>query len=139
MQRRMFKSKIHRVTVTHADPDYEGSVSIDRDLMELADIITHEAVDVWNITQGTRLTTYAIEAPRGSGIVCLNGAAARLNSPGDLVILATFTEMEDEEARAYVPKVVRVDGANRPLLDARPEIPGPGLPPMTPTELDQAL
>jgi aspartate 1-decarboxylase len=96
-------------------------------------------VDVWNITQGTRLTAYAIAAPRGSGIVCLNGAAARLYSPGDLVIPATFTEMEDEEARAYVPGVVRVDRANRPLLDVRPEIPGPELPLTPPSELDQSL
>lgn len=139
MLRRMFKSKIHRVTVTHADPDYEGSVSIDRDLMELADIITHEAVDVWNITRGTRLTTYAIEAPPGSGIICLNGAAARLNTPGDLVILATFTELEDEEARLYVPKVVRVDASNRPFHDTRPEVAGPELPPPVPQGLDRQL
>lgn len=128
MLRRMFKSKIHRVTVTHADVHYEGSVSIDQDLLELADIIPHEAVEVWNITQGTRLTTYALAAPAGSGIICLNGAAARLNNPGDLVILATFTEMSDAEARVYVPKVVRVDAENRPLKNAYPETPGPALP-----------
>lgn len=128
MRRRMFKSKIHRATVTHADVDYEGSVSIDEDLLDLADIIPHEAVDVWNITQGTRLTTYALPAPPGSGVICLNGAAARLNKPGDLVILATFTEMEDAEARTFVPKVVRVDHANRPLLESYLETPGPELP-----------
>ena len=139
MLRRMFKSKIHRVTVTHADPDYEGSVSIDKDLMELADIIPHEAVDVLNITQGTRLTSYAIEAPRGSGIICLNGAAARLNDPGDLVVIATYTELEDEAARAHVPVVLRVDAANRPLLDMRPEVPGPDLPAPAPHALDQPV
>jgi aspartate 1-decarboxylase len=124
----MFKSKIHRVTVTHANPDYEGSVSIDRDLMDLADVIENEAVEVWNITRGTRLTTYALSAPGGSGIICLNGAAARLNEPGDLVILATFTELEDVEARQHVPRVVRVDSKNRPLVDSQPEKPGPALP-----------
>jgi aspartate 1-decarboxylase len=120
MFRRIFKSKIHRATVTHADPNYEGSVSIDRDLLKAADIIPFEAVDVWNITRGTRLTTYALEAPSGSGIICLNGAAARLNDPGDLVILATFAEMADDEARRYVPIVV--------LVDTYTETPGPELP-----------
>ncbi len=127
MIRRMFKSKIHRATVTHANPDYEGSVSIDEDLLDLADIIPNEAVDVWNVTQGTRLTTYAVAARRGSGIVCLNGAAARLNAVGDIVVLATFTELEDEEARQFQPTVVRVGWGNKPRAEQAqaPERPGP--------------
>ena len=130
MRRRMFKSKIHRATVTQADLHYEGSVTIDQDLLDRADIIPHEAVDVWNVTRGTRLTTYALSGERGSGVICINGAAAHLNHPGDLVIIATFSDMEDAEARRHVPKVVRVDAKNRPLADAQqlPEVPGPGAP-----------
>lgn len=127
MKRRMLKSKIHRATVTHADVHYEGSVSIDEELMELADIIENEAVDVWNITQGHRLTTYALIAPRHSGIICLNGAAALLNRPGDLVILATFIDMKDAEARLHRPRVIRVDANNRPLGSSHIEVPGPDL------------
>lgn len=128
MRRRMFKSKIHRATVTHADLHYEGSVSIDQDLLERADILPHEAVEIWNVTRGTRLTTYALPAPRGSGVVCINGAAAHHNRPGDLVIVATFAEMDDTEARQHVPKIVRVDANNRPLAEQHPEIPGPAWP-----------
>jgi aspartate 1-decarboxylase len=113
MKLNMFKSKIHRATVTHADLAYEGSVTVDRDLLDAANILPFEAVHIWNVTRGTRLTTYALEGPRGSGAVCVNGAAAHLNSPGDLVILATFAEMTPEEARQHRPKVVRVDGQNR--------------------------
>ena len=127
MERRMLKSKIHRATVTHADVHYEGSVSIDEELMELADIIDNEAVDVWNITQGSRLTTYAITAPRKSGIICLNGAAALLNKPGDLVILATFINMKDAEARAHQPHIILVDAKNRPLTASHVEVAGPDL------------
>jgi len=129
----MFKSKIHRATITQADLHYEGSVTIDQDLLDRADIIPHESIDVWNVTRGTRLTTYALSGPRGSGVICINGAAAHLNQPGDLVILATFADMDDAEARRHVPKVVRVDSANRPLPDSQqlPEVPGPGAPPVT--------
>jgi aspartate 1-decarboxylase len=125
MLRHMFKSKIHRATVTHANPDYEGSVSIDQDLMDAADILPYEAVNVWNVTQGTRLTTYALGAPAGSGIICLNGAAARLNQPGELVILATFTEMNEVEAREHIPIVVQVDQENRLVQASYEETPGP--------------
>ncbi|MCC6216039.1 MAG: aspartate 1-decarboxylase [Polyangiaceae bacterium] len=127
MRLNVFKSKIHRATVTHADLQYEGSVTIDVDLLERAQILPHEAVHIWNVTQGTRLVTYALEGPRGSGCVCINGAAAHLNQPGDLVILATFADMTPEEARAHVPRVVRVDAANRALPDESPELPGPVL------------
>nr|WP_294560348.1 aspartate 1-decarboxylase [uncultured Rhodopila sp.] len=123
MRRRMFKSKIHRATVTHADLDYEGSFSIDRLLMQAADIIDSEEVHVWNVTRGTRLTTYAIEAPPGSGVICANGAAAHLIKQGDLVIITTFTDM-DEVPAGYQPIVVRVDEANR-IAAMAPETAGP--------------
>lgn len=128
MRRRMFKSKIHRATVTQADLHYEGSVTIDEDLLDLADILPNESIEVWNVTRGTRLTTYALPGARGSGVICINGAAAHLNSPGDLVILATYAEMDDAEARRHVPCVVRVDEKNRPLRSQHPEIPGPAMP-----------
>ena len=124
---RMFKSKIHRATVTHADLDYEGSVTIDQNLMDLAGILPHEEVHIWNVTRGTRLATYALVGPRGSGAICINGAAAHLNSPGDLVILATFAQLSAEEARVHVPRVVRVNSKNEPLADDSLEEPGPVL------------
>jgi aspartate 1-decarboxylase len=127
MRLSMFKSKIHRATVTHADLTYEGSVTVDADLLEAAEILPYEAIHIWNATQGTRLITYALEGPRGSGAICVNGAAAHLNKPGDLVILATFAEMSSEEAREHKPIVVRVDGRNRRLADSREEQPGPVL------------
>jgi aspartate 1-decarboxylase len=125
MRRTFFKSKIHRATVTHADLDYEGSVSIDEDLMDAAGIWEYEAVHVWNITRGTRLQTYAIRGERGSGIICINGAAAHLNRPGDMVILATFAELEESEARNHVPQVVLVDAKNRMVAKDVSEIAGP--------------
>jgi len=125
MKRRMFKSKIHRATVTQADLEYEGSVSIDAHLLEAADILPFEEVHVWNITRGTRLVTYAIEAEAGSGVICVNGAAAHLNEPGDRVILATFTEMDHEEAVGYEPTVVLVDEQNHIVDPHLKEIAGP--------------
>ena len=125
MRRSFFKSKIHRATVTHADLDYEGSISIDEDLMDAAGIWQYEQVHVWNITRGTRLVTYAIRGERGSGVICVNGAAAHQNKPGDLVILATFAEMDEPEARAHHPKVVLVDAKNRIVSVDSAEIPGP--------------
>ncbi|MBT0652903.1 aspartate 1-decarboxylase [Geomobilimonas luticola] len=125
MERKMLKSKIHRATVTGADLHYEGSVTIDKDLMEAADIIPYEAVAVWNVTNGSRLETYAIEGERGSGVICLNGAAARLVAPRDLVIIASFVNMENEEARNYEPKLVFVDDQNR-MLPTRKEAAGQG-------------
>ena len=125
MRLNIFKSKIHRATVTHADIAYEGSVSIDAALLEAANILPHEAVHIWNVTNGSRLVTYALAGARGSGTVCVNGAAAHLNRPGDLVILATYADMDPAEARAHVPTVVRVDENNRILADTSPELPGP--------------
>jgi aspartate 1-decarboxylase len=130
MRRTLFKSKIHRATVTQADLDYEGSITVDADLMRAADIMPYEKVHVWNRTNGSRLETYALEAPAGSGVVCVNGAAAHLAKPGDLVIIATFAEANDEvEARNWKPIVVHVDGHNRivSMTDSGgpDEIPGP--------------
>jgi aspartate 1-decarboxylase len=125
MRRTFFKSKIHRATVTHADLEYEGSVTIDEDLMEAAGVWEYEAVHVWNISRGTRLQTYAIKGERGSGVVCINGAAAHLNKPGDMVILATFAELEESEARAHEPTVVLVDRQNKIVDRSLVEVAGP--------------
>jgi len=119
--RRILKSKIHRATVTHADLDYEGSLSIDTDLMRLADIVPYEEVHVWNVTRGTRLTTYAIEAEAGTGVLCVNGAAAHLTGPGDLVIIATYVDMAEIPV-GYAPLVVRVNARNRALPDRAEEV-----------------
>lgn len=125
MRRTFFKSKIHRATVTHADLHYEGSVTIDEDLLDAAGIWEYEAVHVWNITRGSRIQTYAIKGERGSGIICINGAAAHLNKPGDLVILATFAELEESEARSFKPTVVLVDSRNKIVARDVDEVPGP--------------
>ena len=127
MQRRMFLGKIHRAVVTHANVQYEGSVTIDEVLMEAAGILEHEQVHVWNVTRGTRLMTYALRGDRRSGVICVNGAAAHLNAPGDLVIIATFGDMSEDEARVHVPRVVRVDARNQ-IVSAEAESPGPQLP-----------
>ncbi len=127
MKRMMFTGKIHRATITQADLDYEGSVTIDDTLLWASGILEHEMVHVWNVTRGTRLQTYALRGPAGSGVICINGAAAHGNEPGDLVIIAAFAEMTDDEARVHTPKVVRVDAANR-IIGTAPEIPGPKLP-----------
>ncbi|HOS95108.1 MAG TPA: aspartate 1-decarboxylase [Armatimonadota bacterium] len=115
MLRSMCKSKIHRATVTDAALHYEGSLTLDRDLMDAADLLEHERVQVVNVNTGDRFDTYIIEGPRGSGAVCLNGAAARLGHPGDLVIIMSFAYYTEDEARSHTPRVVRVDTANRPV------------------------
>ncbi|MFZ3207609.1 MAG: aspartate 1-decarboxylase [Geobacteraceae bacterium] len=125
MQRKMLKSKIHRATVTGADLHYEGSITIDQDLMDAADIIPYEAVCVWDVDNGSRFETYAIEGERGSGVICINGAAARLVSPLDLVIIASFANMENAAALLYEPKLVFVDEQNR-MLSPRKEVAGQG-------------
>jgi aspartate 1-decarboxylase len=109
----MLGGKIHRAVVTEANVDYEGSVSIDEDLLVAANILPGEAVHIWDITNAERLTTYAIAAPRGSGAVCVNGAAAHLVREGDLVIIASFVELEDAEARTWAPRAVFVGAGNR--------------------------
>jgi aspartate 1-decarboxylase len=125
MERKMLKSKIHRAMVTGADLHYEGSVTIDKDLMEAADIIPYEAVSIWNVTNGNRFETYAIEGERGSGVICINGAAARMVAPKDLVIIASFVGMDDAEALVHEPMLVFVDERNR-LIPTRKELPGQG-------------
>ena len=126
MRRTLFRSKIHRATVTQADLDYEGSVTIDATLMRAADILPYEKVHIWNRTNGARLETYALEGPADSGVICVNGAAAHLAHPGDMVIIATFAEAADEaEARAWRPIVVHVDAQNRIIPDLADEVPGP--------------
>jgi len=109
----VFKSKIHRATVTEADLNYEGSVTIDVDLMRAADILPHEQVQVLNVMNGERFDTYAIAGDAGSGVICLNGPAARLAHVGDLVIILTYAEMEREELQKHTPRVVLVDERNR--------------------------
>ena len=113
MNRTMFKSKIHRATVTHANLHYVGSVTVDLDLLEAADILPGDLVSIVDITNGARLETYSIAGERGSGVIGINGAAAHLLQRGDLVILITYAQMTTEEARAFVPIVVHVDADNR--------------------------
>ena len=106
-------SKIHRATVTQADLDYVGSITVDVDLLEAADLLPGERVDICNCTNGNRLSTYVIPGERGAGEICVNGAAAHLVSPGDVIILIAYSQMSDAEARTYLPHVVFVDAANR--------------------------
>ncbi|BCW85853.1 MULTISPECIES: aspartate 1-decarboxylase [Paenarthrobacter] len=115
MIRTMFKSKIHRATVTHADLHYVGSVTVDLDLLDAADILPGELVSIVDITNGARLETYTIAGERGSGVIGINGAAAHQVHVGDLVILITYAEMTTEEARSYEPKVVHVGKENQIL------------------------
>lgn len=113
MQRFMLKSKLHRATVTDADLHYEGSISIDENLLEAADIIPYEKVAIYNVSNGERFTTYAIVGPRGSGVFCLNGAAARKASKGDIIIVATYVMVDDAEIREWKPKCVLLDEKNQ--------------------------
>ena len=114
MIRTLLKSKIHRATVTEANLEYEGSVTIDAVLMEAADLLPWEQVQIYDCTNGSRLTTYAIPGEPGSGEICINGAAAHLVKPGDVVIIASYAQMPDEEARGFEARRVFVDGRNRP-------------------------
>lgn len=115
MRRTLFKSKIHGAVLTGTDLHYDGSISLDRDLMEEADLVPSERVQVLNVATGARLETYVIEAPAGSGEVRLNGPAARLGEAGDRVIVVSYAEFEEAEARDHRPMVVRVDEENRPV------------------------
>jgi aspartate 1-decarboxylase len=112
MQRKMFKSKIHRATVTHADLHYVGSVTVDLDLLDAADILPGELVSIVDVTNGARLETYTIAGERGSGVIGINGAAAHVVHENDIVILITYADMSTDEATAYVPQVVHVDACN---------------------------
>ncbi len=122
--RSMMKSKLHRATVTQADLEYEGSLTLDRLFLDAADILPFEEVQVWNVTRGTRFATYAIEGEAGSGVVCVNGAAAHLASAGDVIIVATFTTMDEAAARRHEPRVVLLRN-NRIVAQDLPEVPGP--------------
>ncbi len=113
MNRFFLKSKVHRATVTEADLNYEGSVTIDADLMRAADIFEFEQVHIYDVTNGNRIITYAMVGPAGSGMICINGAAAHKVHPGDLVILATYATVADSESREHQPRIVHVDAKNR--------------------------
>src|SRR2546425_8439173 len=113
MRLRMLKGKIHRARVTGADLDYEGSIEIDSSLLDAAGIVPFEQVEIWSLTSGERLTTYALPAPRGSGKIAVNGAAARKVQTGDEIIIAAFATMSEKEARNWKPLVVHVDEKNR--------------------------
>lgn len=119
--RHMLKSKIHRARVTHADLNYEGSITLSPELLRASDILPSEAVHVWNITAGTRFETYTIEGKPGSSAVCVNGAAARLVSPGDLIIIASFIQLEESLCKTYKPSIVFVDENNQ-MREMRPEV-----------------
>ena len=123
MQRQMLKSKIHRATVTGCDADYIGSVTVDADLLEQANILPNELVHVWDITNGARMVTYALEGDRGTGTVQINGAAALLANIGDKVIVATYADYDERELETYAPIVVHVDEENRTIeVDSHPEV-----------------
>ena len=119
MQRILLKSKIHRATVTDAQLHYEGSVTIDLDLMQAADIVEHEQVQIYDVDNGNRLTTYAIAGPAGSGVICINGAAAHLVSAGHLVIICSYAQIEEVELANHHPKVVYVDAGNHETPTSR--------------------
>jgi aspartate 1-decarboxylase len=128
MMRTMLKSKIHRATVTQADLHYVGSVTVDENLLDAADLIPGEQVAIVDVTNGARLETYVIPGERGSGVIGINGAAAHLVHPGDLVILISYGLMDEAEAKSYIPTVVHVDEANRIVeLGGDPAAPSPGV------------
>lgn len=123
MQRQMLKSKIHRATVTDCDVDYVGSITIDTELMAGADLLTNEQVHVWDVDNGARFVTYAIDGEPGSGAMQVNGAAARLVAPGHKIIVATFGAYDEADLERYAPVVVHVNDANVPIaIDDRPEV-----------------
>lgn len=127
MIRTMFKSKIHRATVTQADLHYVGSLTVDQDLMDAADLLPGEQVAIVDIDNGARLETYLIAGERGSGVIGINGAAARLVQPGDLVIIISYAQLTDAEAREFAPRVVHVDRSNKIIsLGSDPAEPAPG-------------
>ncbi|AEV25864.1 MULTISPECIES: aspartate 1-decarboxylase [Azospira] len=113
MQRTMLKSKLHRVTTTHSELHYEGSCAIDQDLLDAANIKEYEQIDIWNVNNGERFTTYAILAERGSGVISVNGSAARKAAPGDILIIATFATYTEVELAKHEPQLIYVDSQNR--------------------------
>jgi aspartate 1-decarboxylase len=113
MQRTMLQAKIHRVTTTHAELNYEGSCAIDQNLLDASDIQEYQAIDIYNVTNGERFSTYAISAERGSGVISVNGAAARRAAVGDIMIIACYSAYNELELQKYEPKLVYVDGRNR--------------------------
>ncbi|HEU5337711.1 MAG TPA: aspartate 1-decarboxylase [Sulfuricaulis sp.] len=122
MRRTMLKSKLHRVTVTHSEPDYEGSVAIDGRLLDAADIREYERIEVYNLTNGERFATYAIRAEEGSGIISVNGAASHKAAPGDIAILCAYAELEEKELAAFKPRLVYVNSHNH-ITHTRHSIP----------------
>ncbi|MBH5318583.1 aspartate 1-decarboxylase [Paenibacillus sp. GSMTC-2017] len=122
MFREIHKSKIHRAVVTEANLNYVGSITIAEDILEASNILENEKVQVVNINNGARLETYAITGPRGSGVICLNGAAARLVQPGDRVIIISYAMMDENEAKGYKPNVVIMDENNRIVTDTYQEL-----------------
>lgn len=120
--RTVLKGKLHRVTTTHSELHYEGSCAIDEDLLNAADIREYEQIDIYNVTNGERFTTYAIRGERGSGIVSVNGAAARKAAPGDLLIVVSYGVLTEDEVRCFQPRLVYVDARNR-ILSERAVIP----------------
>lgn len=124
MMHRMLRAKIHRATITEADLDYEGSITLPPDLLKASGILPHEAVQLWNVTRGTRLETYALRGQDGSRAVCVNGAAAHHMKPGDIIIIAAFAYYTPQEAERHEPTVVFVDAHNS-IKELRAEVPGP--------------
>ena len=122
MHRTMLKSKLHRVRCTHSELDYEGSCAIDENLLDAADIYEYQQIDIYNISNGERFTTYAIRAQRGSGIISVNGAAARKAEPGNLLIIASYANYSELELEKFKPQLVYVDQDNR-IIDQRRDIP----------------
>ena len=121
MDRTLLKSKIHRAIVTEADLEYEGSVTVDRDLMDAADLLHYEQVQIYNITNGNRLTTYVIEGERGSKVICVNGAAAHLAREGDCIIIASFASYNEAECKKHSPKLIYVD-ENNEITSIKPQM-----------------
>ena len=113
MQRTMLKSKLHRVSTTHAELHYEGSCAIDEDLLDAANIREYEQIDIWNVNNDERFTTYSLRAERGSGVISVNGSAARRAAPGDILIIASFAEYSEIELAKYAPRLIYVDTQNR--------------------------
>lgn len=128
MLRKVLRSKIHRATVTHADLHYEGSITLSPELIELAGLNEYEAVNIWDVTNGNRIETYVIRGESGTNDIAINGAAAHLIKPGDIVIIACFQYLAENDLVDFEPRLVFVDSNNRPL-PTRPEIPGPQKPP----------